>query len=182
MGKNKKSIQLIIFGIILVIGAFTIINNLSSKAPEYPKEGSNAPGYTLLDLNGEKISFSDIAKGKIVIMNFWGTFCPPCKAEMPALQSQYEKWKDQGVEVLGINQDKSRITAQRFVEQYNISFLSLHDDAEAVRKMYGVTDFPTTFFIGADGIVKEIRVGEMTEDYIERTIKRLVEEKQVGTE
>ncbi|TCZ81251.1 redoxin domain-containing protein [Paenibacillus albiflavus] len=181
MGRHKRLLQIIIFIVILIIGAFTIITNLSSKGTEIPKIGSTAPDFTLLGLDGNKVQFNDVAKGKIIVLNFWGTFCPPCKAEMPALQAQYDKWKSQDIEIYGINQDSSRITAQRFLEQYNIHFPSLHDNDQVALKMYGVREFPTTFFIGADGIVKEINIGEMSEDYMEKTLSRLVSERQEGS-
>lgn len=178
MTTNKKAIQIIIFIVILIIGAFTIITNLSSKEPEIPKIGSKAPDFTLLGFDGDKVELSDISKDKIIVLNFWGTFCPPCKAEMPALQAQYEKWKSQNVEIYGINQDNSQITAERFLEQYNIQFPSLHDDQQSVRKQYGVREFPTTVFIGADGNIKEIKVGEMTEQYIDQTLSKIMNERQ----
>jgi peroxiredoxin len=178
---SKRIIQIIIFIVILIIGAFTIITNLSSKEPEIPKVGSKAPNFALQGFDGSKVKLSDISKGKVIVLNFWGTFCPPCKAEMPALQAQYEKWKPQNVEIYGINQDNSRITAERFLEQYNIQFPSLHDDKQTVRKQYGVREFPTTVFIGADGIIKEIKVGEMTEQYIDQTLSQIMNEGQEST-
>lgn len=177
MGKHKRLVQIILFIVILIIGAFTVITNLSTKEPEIPKVGSNAPEFTLLGLDGNKASFSDISRDKVIMLNFWGTFCTYCKDEMPAIQRQFDKWQSENVVVYGINEDSSRITAQRFVEQYKIRFPSLHDDKEVVRKMYGVREYPTTVFIGADGIIKEIFIGEMKEQYIEQTLSRIVNER-----
>jgi len=174
MGKHRKWIQIAIFSIVLVIGVFTIVSNLSSKSPEYPRVGSKAPEFSLLGLDGAVHKLSDVGKDKVVVLNFWGTFCEPCKNEMPALQRQVDKWKSSGVTVLGVNQDISRVTAQQFEREYGINFMSVHDEKQAVRAMYGVTDYPTTMFIGKDGIVKEIKVGEMTESYIEQTISRIL--------
>jgi peroxiredoxin len=174
MGKHRKWIQLAIFSIVLAIGVFTIVTNLSSKAPDYPKVGSKAPDFSLLGLDGAVHKLSDVSKNKIVVLNFWGTFCDPCKNEMPVLQRQADKWKSSAVTVLGVNQDISRITAQQFAKEYGVSFMSVHDEKQTVRVMYGVTDYPTTMFIGKDGTVKEIRIGEMTESVIDQTISRIV--------
>src|ERR1700730_7333124 len=105
MKNNKKWLQLAIFAIVLVIGVFTIINNLSASGDKkYPQVGDKAPDFTLLDFNGKAHQLSDY-KGKLVLINFWGTFCPPCKAEMPALQRQYDQWSAKGVQFLEINLD-----------------------------------------------------------------------------
>jgi len=123
LGKHRKWVQLAIFGIVLVIGIFTVIANLSSKAPEYPRVGSKAPDFSLLGLDGNVHQLSDLSKDKVVVLNFWGTFCDPCKREMPALQRQMEKWQSKGVTVLGVNQDISRVTAQQFAREYGVTFL-----------------------------------------------------------
>ncbi|MCR8642335.1 redoxin domain-containing protein [Paenibacillus sp. N1-5-1-14] len=175
MKKNKKWIQLLIFGFVLVIGAFTVFSNLKSETVKPPKVGDKAIDFTLQGLDGQTYQFSDIQKGKVIVMNYWGTFCPPCKAEMPALQRQQDKWKDKDVLILGMNMDNSRVTAQQFLDELNLNLFSLHDEKDVVRKQYGVKDYPTTFFIGRDGKIKEIRVGEMDEPYIDRMISQIVQ-------
>jgi peroxiredoxin len=168
MGKNKRGIQLLIFSIVIVIGALTLINNLYATEKK-PVEGSKAPDFTLLDLNGKQHKLSDY-KGKTVMVNFWGTWCPPCKDEMPAIQHQFDKRDKQNVEFLALNLGESKITVQSFVDQYKITFPILLDDNEATRKRYGVSQYPTTFFITPDGKISKIMIGEMTEAYIEKTL------------
>ncbi|TDF99306.1 thiol-disulfide oxidoreductase ResA [Paenibacillus piri] len=168
MGKNKRWVQLVIFSAVMIIGALTLINNLYAKDKK-PVEGSKAPDFALAGLDGKKHQLSDF-KGKTVVVNFWGTFCPPCKNEMPAIQHQYDKRNVQQVEFLGLNLGESKITVQNFVEQYKISFPILLDDNEEIRKRYGVMQYPTTFFIGPDGKIAKIRIGEMDEAFIEQTI------------
>lgn len=174
MGKNKKWVQLAIFAVVLVIGVFTIISNLSATdSKKYPIEGSKAPDFSLVGLDGKTHALSDF-KGKMIVVNFWGTFCPPCKDEMPALQRQYEKWSGQGVVFLGINLDKNKVTVQSFMDQYKLNLPVLLDAKEAVRKQFGVVNYPTTFFIASDGKVAVKKVGEMTESYINDTITSIV--------
>jgi peroxiredoxin len=171
MGKNKKWVQLAIFAVIVVIGALTLGNNLflSDKKPTI---GSKAPDFTLVGLDGNQHQLSDY-KGKTVVLNFWGTFCEPCRDEMPALDRQHEKWKDKNVVVLGSNIGERPVSVKSFIEQYNIKFPILLDDREEIRKRYGVKDYPTTFFIKPDGKVGHIQIGEMTEGFIEQTITSL---------
>ncbi|MCY9589410.1 thiol-disulfide oxidoreductase [Paenibacillus chitinolyticus] len=175
MKKNKKWVQIIILGIVLIIGVFTIVNNLTSADDKkYPVEGSKAPDFTLTGLDNKSYKLSDF-KGKGVLINFWGTFCPPCKKEMPALQKQYDIWKDKNVEFLEVNLDTSRVTVQNFVDQYNLNLPILLDNEEKVRKQYGVVEYPTTFFVKPDGTVMKIHKGEMDEAFIADTLKKLTD-------
>ncbi len=173
MGKHKKWVQLAIFAVVLVVGALTIISNLTASGSEkYPQAGGKAPDFSLLGLDGRVHQLSDY-KGKPVLINFWGTFCPPCKEEMPALQRQYEKWSKEGVVFLEVNVDKNKITVQSFMEQYKLNLPVLLDPQEKVRKQYGVMDYPTTFFIQADGSIDSKKIGAMDESFIDQTLAAL---------
>jgi peroxiredoxin len=173
MGRNKKWIQLAIFAVVLVIGILTIISNLSATGDKkYPQIGDKAPDFTLVDMNGQPHKLSEF-KGKPVLINFWGTFCPPCKEEMPALQRQYDQWKQQGVVFLEVNLDTNKITVQSFLDQYKLTMPVLLDTKEVVRKDYGVLEYPTTFFIGENGKIVFKKIGGMQESYIQETLKSL---------
>ncbi|NEW06126.1 redoxin domain-containing protein [Paenibacillus sp. SYP-B3998] len=174
MGRNKKWVQMAIFAVVLIIGVFTIITNLSaSDSKKYPQVGDKATEFSLIGLDGKTHELSDY-KGKPLLINFWGTFCPPCKEEMPALQRQYDKWSQQGVVFLEVNVDKNKVTVQSFMDQYKLNMPVLLDAKEQVRKMYGVMDYPTTFFIGADGKVEVKKIGQMSELFIDETLTKLV--------
>ncbi|WNR42484.1 thiol-disulfide oxidoreductase ResA [Paenibacillus roseipurpureus] len=173
MGRNKKWVQIGIFTIVLIIGVFTIITNLSaSDSKKYPQQGDKATNFSLVGLDGQTHELSDY-KGKPVLMNFWGTFCPPCKEEMPDLQKMYDKWKSQGVVFLEVNVDKNKVTVQGFMDQYKLNMPVLLDANEVVRKQYGVMDYPTTFFIGPDGKIVTKKIGQMDEAFIDETLSKL---------
>ncbi|OCT12493.1 thiol-disulfide oxidoreductase [Paenibacillus pectinilyticus] len=174
MGRNKKWVQIGIFTIVLIIGVFTIITNLSASASKkYPQEGDKATNFSLIGLDGKTHELSEY-KGKPVLVNFWGTFCPPCKEEMPDLQKMYDKYKAQGVVFLEVNVDKNKVTVQGFMDQYKLNMPVLLDANEVVRKTYGVMDYPTTFFIGADGKIAVKKIGQMEESFIDTTLANLV--------
>jgi peroxiredoxin len=173
MGKNKKWLQLAIFTVVLVIGILTIMSNLSATGDrKYPQVGDKAPDFSLVDMNGQPHKLSEF-KGKPVLINFWGTFCPPCKDEMPALQRQYDQWKQQGVVFLEVNLDTNKITVQSFLDQYKLNMPVLLDTKEVVRKDYGVLEYPTTYFVGKDGKIAYKKIGEMQEPYIQDTLRAL---------
>ncbi|TBL79788.1 thiol-disulfide oxidoreductase ResA [Paenibacillus thalictri] len=168
MGKHKKWVQLVIFAAVLLIGGLTLAGNLFQDNKK-PVQGDKAPDFTLVGMDGKTHKLSDY-KGKTVLLNFWGTFCPPCKDEMPAMQQQYEQSKREDIEFLAVNLAESPITVQNFVTQYKLSFPILLDDKEEIRKRYGVINYPTTFFIGPDGRIASVKVGQMTEDFLEHTV------------
>lgn len=172
MGKHRKWIQIVVLSAILLAGGFAIGTSFGNE--DIPVEiGGKAPGFTILGLDEQLHALSDL-KGKAVVLNFWGTFCPPCVEEMPALQRQYEKWNESGVVVLGINLNESRATVNNFVKNNKITFPILLDN-DTTRKAYKVRNYPTTFFIDANGVIKNIFVGGMQESFIQSQIQKLLE-------
>ncbi|SDC39067.1 Peroxiredoxin [Paenibacillus sp. UNCCL117] len=172
MGKHKKWVQIAIFTVILLVGGWTLVNNLFF-ADKKPTEGANAPDFKLASLDGQTRQLSDL-KGKVVVINFWGTFCEPCRNEMPALEQQKAKWAGKNVEIWGLNLDEPKVAVENFIKQYKVTFPILFDKNEETRKRYGVSQYPTTFFVKPDGKIGEIRIGEMDAAYIDKTIASLL--------
>lgn len=172
MRQHRKWIQSVILTAVLLIGAYTIGSSLFAKE-DIPREGSVAPDFALTDLAGEKVRLSDF-RGKPVIVNFWGSWCDPCIREMPAIQRQYELWKDKGLVVLGVNLDESKVTVQSFVKQTGVTFPILFDQGLRMRDRYAVRYYPTTFFIDANGKIVKIAVLEMDDAYIEQIVRPLL--------
>jgi len=135
--RRRKWLQIIIFTAVIAVGALTIGGQLFSKE-EVPKEGNKAPDFSLSGMDGKIYNLSDYSNN-VVILNFWGTFCPPCRNEMPAIEAQYNKWKDKGLVVLGINLGEAEVTVQGFVNQYGLTFPILYDPNLQIRDRYRVT-------------------------------------------
>lgn len=171
MKKYRRTVQVVILSAIFIIGAFTLASSLFSKTP-IPKVGSAAPEFTLPGMNGGETSLVSF-RGQPVVLNFWGTYCPPCVSEMPLIQRYYDHYKDDGLIVLGINENDPLVTAKAFVRQYELTFPILMDK-DVVRKQYGITFYPVTVFISPEGIIQEIKVGEMDEAYLKRTLAALM--------
>lgn len=155
----SRTIILVILG--LAIG-YTVYGTATKDKVELVKVGSDAPDFTLVDLNGEKHKLSDY-EGQGVFLNFWGTYCPPCEKEMPAMDRQYQVYKDQGVQILAINIAQTDLEVQGFVDKYQLSFPVPIDKTKDVRDAYNVTNLPATVLIDPDGKVAKIITGEMTE-------------------
>ncbi|MRS04766.1 TlpA family protein disulfide reductase [bacterium] len=126
--------------------------------------GSVAPDFDLLDRAGQSVQLSDFL-GKVVVVNFWASWCPPCREEMPALQAIAAQYADQDLVVLGINTTytDSREDALEFIDELGLTIPILFDETgEVTEKEYGVVGLPVTFWIKPDGKIHSIHAGPMT--------------------
>lgn len=134
--------------------------------------GDLAPNFVLKDLEGNEVELEQL-KGKGILLNFWATFCPPCREEMPYMENSYEKYKGEGIEILAVNFDEDPIVIEKFVDHYELSYPILLDSGLSITHLYGVRELPATFLIDEDGFVIERRLGALTEQMIEDYVKRI---------
>lgn len=125
-------------------------NPLTDFGVETPKTRLVAPDFTLPTLDGGSITLSDY-QGKLVFINFWATWCIPCRDEMPSMQTLWERYKDQDFVILGVAADHNTKQVAEFVEEFDLSFPILLDTDGKVRNTYEVVGLPMTYFIGQDG-------------------------------
>jgi peroxiredoxin len=129
--------------------------------PEGLTVGRTAPNFTLKDSSGRTVSLRDF-RGKPVIINFWASWCIPCRSEMPDLNALYLDSQNKQLIVLGVNTDDSnRSAAEQFVREKNLAFLILWDTNNAVKRQYNLRALPTSFFIDATGVIRAIVEGSM---------------------
>ncbi len=142
--------------------SFSVLTAQHAQAEviQIPQKGFSAPNFSLLDTQGQELQLEDF-QGQAIILNFWATWCPPCKAEMPDLQNVFIQKQYSGVVVLGVNrtdQDNS-LELDRFLESYGITFPVLLDSSGEIAKIYNISALPTTYFIRPDGIIHKVIVG-----------------------
>ncbi|HWL22542.1 MAG TPA: thiol-disulfide oxidoreductase ResA [Ureibacillus sp.] len=161
--KRKRSITrgVILAVLVLAIG-FTVYSSLTKDKVELLTVGDTAPDFELVGLDGNKHRLSDY-RGEGVMLNFWGTWCEPCKREMPAMDRQYEVFKDQGVNLLTINIAQSEFEVQNFLNSLGVDFPTVIDKTRDVRDAYNIIDLPASIFIDPNGKVVKIKTGEMSE-------------------
>lgn len=128
-------------------------------------EGETAPEFLLIGLDGKQYRLDDF-RGKRVVLNFWATWCAPCRIEMPLLQNFYEQHKRQIV-VVGINMGEDKAPVQAFIDELKITFPILLDEEQATAKRYRVVGLPSTFFIDTQGIVRATHVGGLSSEMLE---------------
>ncbi|PIC56979.1 thiol-disulfide oxidoreductase [Sporosarcina sp. P12(2017)] len=155
----------------------TIVVGADTTTIEYEsglEEGNTPPDFELSTLSGDIIKLTDY-KGKKVILNFWASWCGPCKAEMPHMQNFYAKNKDSAnVEIIAVNlttEERGLVSIEKFVDAYGLIFPIPLDNNGEVMDMYRIMTIPTTYMISMDGTIKHKIIGPMDE----KTIKELVD-------
>ena len=136
---------------------------LAKMIPEGASPGQLAFDFALDDVSGQRVKLSDL-RGHPVVVNFWATWCPPCRQELPALQSAYQRFRDKGVILVGVDLKENAETIQNFTTQFGLTYPLLLDRDGAVSERYQVRGIPTTVIVDADGVVRARHVGPLTED------------------
>ena len=139
--------------------------------PESTAIGAPAPDFELNNLANETIRLSEL-RGKIVVINFWATWCEPCKVEMPFFEELYSSSQKQ-LEILAVNFDEPSQQVQEFAEEYKLSFPILLDPGGNVQNLYRVRGYPTTFILDEEGIVRYHHIGLITEGQLDQYLSEL---------
>lgn len=178
--RNGRRLTIFLFtGIILLAAAFYIINGQSSEetavAPNtLPSSGGpvivgdKAINFTLNNLDGTPVQLSDHL-GQPIILNFWASWCAPCRIEMPELQALQTQYASEGLTILAINQGETAETARAFFfDEMGLTFTNpLLDENTAVAQEYGIRNLPTTIFINSQGQITAIHRGPATRSQFE---------------
>jgi peroxiredoxin len=169
--------------IVSVLGAGSILSALvcSPLAAQKPgttlvARGDTAPGFTLKNLAGDSVSLADFP-GHPVLIDFWGSWCPPCKEETPRIVAAWTAHHDSGFVVLAVNgrdQETSMRQVRSFVKEFAMPFPVLLDEKGNVRKLYGLLGLPTLVFIGANGVVSAVETGPVPPAVFQRDLEEIL--------
>lgn len=174
----------LLFSFVLIAGAaWTVVSaaeeasTTSGRIPS-PREGFLAPDFTLALLEGGEVTLSEL-HGDPVVLNLWASWCPPCRAEMPAIQEVYEQNFDRGLHVLAVNmtyQDSSS-AAQAYVRDFGLTFPVPLDSSGIVGNSYQMRALPSTFFIDREGVIRKVIIGgPMSEATLQSAVEALFED------
>ncbi|AKG04379.1 thiol-disulfide oxidoreductase [Salimicrobium jeotgali] len=162
---KKKKKRLIFRSTLLVIMLSLVVFAVASAFQEdgvSVEEGEKAPNFALKKFGTDETVELEDYRGKGVMINFWATYCEPCKDEMPYMEELYPKYKKKGVEILAINLDTTDIVVEQFMREYQLTFPILQDKDGQVMNLYNIGPIPSTLFIGPDGKIEETVIGPLT--------------------
>ncbi len=125
-----------------------------------PVLGSLAPDFELENLDGETVRLSDF-RGQPVLINFWATWCGPCRVEMPDIQARHEKYAPDLV-ILAVDFDEPKETVQFFVDELELTFPILLDPGGKIQQLYLVRGYPSSYFVDREGLIQVVQIGVMT--------------------
>ncbi len=165
-----------IAGLILLL--YLGISPKNSKKVSSPLIGQKAPSFTIKTFQGEEIALENL-KGKIVVLNFWSSWCIPCRSEVEVLEKAHFSYQNQNlpVKIIGVNIWDEREDALSFIKRYKVSFPNGYDPKGQIQLDYGVSGVPETFFIDKEGKVAHKFTGQLTNSTLMHYINELLEEK-----
>ncbi len=172
-GVSRRELVLAAIGAIvglLVVGVVWVVTAQSAPPPGVAVGEVNrpAPAFTLTTLDGKQVSLSAY-RGRPVLVNFWGTWCEPCKEETPALQAAYERVRADGGEIIGVNlrrQESGDAVVRAFAKQYGVTYPIALDVDGNVAEQFQISPIPTSYFIDGTGTIRFVRVGTLTTDEV----------------
>jgi len=171
MKNQEKTVRILqTAALVLLAGLCYIIAD--SHRERLVSQGDNAPSFQVTTDKGTKISRADFG-GKILIVNFWATWCPPCVEEMPSLQAMARQLGPKGVVVLGVSVDKNAASYQRFIQQARIQFETARDPEANISAEYGTFKYPETYVINREGKVVQKHIGPR--DWMDPEILKSIE-------
>ncbi len=172
----QQNQRIILYILALIAGASWIVLSSESSGASAanissaPQAGFNAPDFTLNTPDGETYTLSD-TKGKAVLVNLWATWCPPCRAEMPAIEKMYQEYKDRGFVVLAINMtyQDDPLAVVPFTKEYGLTFPILLEETGDTASAYQLRSLPSSYFINRDGVISEVVIGGPMSEALLRT-------------
>ena len=135
--------------------------------------GQVAPDFSLERAGGGEARLSDY-RGQVILLNFWATWCVPCRAEMPEIESTYRANRERGLQVLAINVQESEADVQPFVRELGLTFPALLDRDASVARLYLARALPSSFLIDRQGVVRYVRVGPLTAATLDGELRKLL--------
>ena len=183
---NRKDVLVLVAGLIVgvgigvlvffgtvngkrLFGAQEIVAGKSLSAS--PVIGSPASDFELINLVGDRIRLSEL-RGTVVLINFWATWCGPCRLEMPGIQERFERYHPE-LAILAVDFDEPADDVQKFVDELGLTFEVLLDPGAKVQDLYRVRGYPTTYLVDTVGIVQVHHIGLMTEEQLDRYLAQV---------
>jgi cytochrome c biogenesis protein CcmG/thiol:disulfide interchange protein DsbE len=174
--KNKRSWRGMIGGglaLVFVIGLLVLMGFGLVKAKSVQRDSGPAPDFTLTGFDGRKVTLSDL-RGKVVVINFWASWCIPCRQEAAYLEQTWRKYQDREVVFIGVDYVDTDEKARAYIQEFDITYINGPDLGTRISDAYNMKGVPETYFVDRDGLLHGVYIGPLEAPYLENKIDELL--------
>jgi cytochrome c biogenesis protein CcmG/thiol:disulfide interchange protein DsbE len=161
----------------LLIGLLALMGWGVVRAATGPVDSGAAPTFTLTTFEGETIALDEL-KGQVVVINFWASWCPPCREEAAYLERTWRKYQDQGVVFVGVDYADTEKAALAYIGEFDITYPNGPDTGTRISQAYRIRGVPETFFVGKQGQLRGVHIGPLKPPQLDKKIEELLAEPQ----
>jgi cytochrome c biogenesis protein CcmG, thiol:disulfide interchange protein DsbE len=172
---SKGRITGFLLALIPIIGLLGLVGWGLVRAQQGPLSQGMAPDFSLISFEGELITLSEL-RGQVVIINFWASWCPPCREEAAYLEQTWRKHKNQGVVFIGVDYADAEAEALAYIDEFDITYLNGPDLGTRISQTYNIQGVPETFFVTKNGELREPHIGPLYPPTLDNIIDELLEE------
>lgn len=171
--RGRNTGLIVTFAVVLALLAVLALG--LKKVQAGPLSTGPAPDFTLQEFNGSGLTLSEL-RGKVVIINFWASWCPPCRQEAPYLEETWRKYKDQGVVFIGINWVDTQKEALAYIDELDITYFNGPDLGTRIAQTYNIQGIPETFYVAKNGELRGVHIGPLIAPQLDEKIEELLAE------
>ncbi len=162
-----------------VLGLLTFFAFGLVKANAGQRSSGTAPDFSLTGFDERKVTLSEL-RGKVVIINFWASWCPPCRQEAAYLEQTWRKYKDQGVVFIGVDYVDTEKEARAYIKEFDITYINGPDIKTRISDAYNIKGVPETFYVSKNGELKGVHIGPLQSPQLDEKIDELLAEPYLG--
>jgi cytochrome c biogenesis protein CcmG/thiol:disulfide interchange protein DsbE len=159
----------------LILGLLGLLGWRLVKVNSGQVDSGMAPDFTITSFDGETITLSDL-RGQVVIINFWASWCPPCREEAPYLEATWRKYKDQGVVFIGVDYADAESKALAYIDEFDITYFNGPDLGTRISQMYNMDGVPETYYVAKNGELRGVKIGPLAPPELDQKIDELLAE------
>jgi cytochrome c biogenesis protein CcmG/thiol:disulfide interchange protein DsbE len=173
VSKSKRTGIVIAFAVILAL--LLLLAAGLKKVQAGPIASGMAPDFTITDFRGQTVTLSEL-RGQVVIVNFWASWCPPCREEAAYLEQTWRKYKDKGVVFVGVDWVDTEKEALAYIDEFDITYLNGPDIGTRAAQAYNIQGVPETFFVAKNGELRGVHIGPLKSPQLDEKIEELLAE------